>query len=72
MIKFGPAGAFRRNLENVVLEILAPWGPAIDERPPVLTEEERLKIVQDKQERKLERRLKRQEKETETEGTGKI
>lgn len=42
----------------MVVEILAPWGPAVEERPPVLGELERFKVRQEKRERKLERRRK--------------
>ena len=43
----------------MVTEILAPWGPSIDERPPVLSEEERLTRLREKTERKKERRRER-------------
>lgn len=50
-----------RHISHVVVEILAPWGPAIDERPAVLTEAERLKLRQEKRQRKEERRALRRE-----------
>lgn len=50
----------------MVVEILAPWGPAIEERPPVLTEAERLKIREEKRAKKVERR--RLKREVEMEG----
>lgn len=50
-----------RHIKHVVVEILAPWGPAIEERPPVLSEEDWLKIRMEKRERKLDRRRKRRE-----------
>lgn len=53
----------RQNINHVVMEILAPWGPAIEERPKVLSEVERLKIIADKREKKIERRRKRREGE---------
>lgn len=43
------------------MEILAPWGPAVEERPPVLGELERFKVRQEKRERKLERRRRKAE-----------
>lgn len=43
----------------MVTEIVAPWGPSIDERPPVLSEEERLRRLQEKTLRKKERRRER-------------
>lgn len=43
------------------MEILAPWGPAIDERPPVLTEAERLQMREEKRSKKVERRRLRRE-----------
>lgn len=59
-----------------MVEILAPWGPAIEERPPILTEAERLKIREEKRARKVERRrIKREgggkgELEVEEQGEG--
>lgn len=50
-----------RNINHIVVEIVAPWGPAIEERPPVLSEEDRLKIRMEKRERKLDRRRNRRE-----------
>lgn len=58
----------------MVLEILAPWGPAIEERPNVLSEVERQRILTEKRERKLERRKKGREEDSgaeEIEGAGK-
>ena len=43
----------------MVTEIVAPWGPGVDERPPVLSEEERMRRVREKTERKKERRRER-------------
>lgn len=43
------------------MEILAPWGPAVEDRPPVLGELERFKVRQEKRERKLERRRRKAE-----------
>lgn len=41
-------------------EIVAPWGPGgVEERPPVLSEEERRARVREKTERKKERRRER-------------
>ena len=40
-------------------EIVAPWGPPIDERPTVLNEEERMEIRMKKRAAKLERRAQR-------------
>ncbi|KAL9138363.1 MAG: hypothetical protein Q9175_000403 [Cornicularia normoerica] len=48
-----------RHIKHVVTEILAPWGPSIEERPPVLSEEERARRLQEKTERKKERRRER-------------
>lgn len=50
------------------MEILAPWGPATEERPPVLTEVERLKIKEEKRSKKLERRQLRREGKLGAEG----
>lgn len=43
----------------MVTEIVAPWGPGVDERPRVLSEEERMRRVREKTERKKERRRER-------------
>lgn len=48
-----------RHIRHVVTEIVAPWGPSIDERPPVLSEGERVRKLQEKTERKKERRRER-------------
>lgn len=40
----------------MVTEIVAPWGSAVEERPPVRGEEERVRIKREKREAKLERR----------------
>lgn len=45
----------------MVVEILAPWGLAVEGRPPVLGELERFKVRQEKRERKLERRRRKAE-----------
>lgn len=45
----------------MVVEILAPWGPAVEERPSVLGELERFKVRQEKRERKLERKRRKLE-----------
>lgn len=52
----------------MVVEILAPWGPAIEERPPVLKEVERLRMREEKREKKVERRRGRREGEGEVGG----
>lgn len=50
-----------RRIKHVVTEILAPYGSAIDERPALLTEEQRLEKRRVKREAKLERRRMRRE-----------
>ncbi len=57
-----------RHITHVVVEILAPWGPAIEERPPVLTEVELLKIKKEQREKRVERRRLRQEGRNDEEG----
>lgn len=52
----------------MVVEILAPWGPAIEERPSVLTEAERVKVREEKRAKKVERRRMRREGEPGAEG----
>ncbi len=50
-----------RHIKHVVTEIVAPWGEGIEERPAVLSEEERVRRVREKTERKKERRRERRE-----------
>lgn len=45
-----------RHIRHVVTEIVAPWGVGVEERPPLLSEEERWRRVREKTERKKERR----------------
>lgn len=45
-----------RHIKHVVTEILAPWGPGIDERPPVLSGEERHQLWKEKYDAKIARR----------------
>lgn len=54
----------------MVTEIVAPWGPGIDERPRVLSEVERVEIRRRKREGKVERRRGRREGEVEGMGEG--
>lgn len=51
----------------MVTEIVAPWGPGVDERPPLLSEEERMMRVREKTERKKERRRERDAEKGESE-----
>ncbi|KAL9069894.1 MAG: hypothetical protein Q9161_005208 [Pseudevernia consocians] len=59
VVKIAAERQISRHIKHVVTEILAPWGPSIDERPPVLSQEERLTRLQEKTERKQERRRER-------------
>ncbi len=63
-----------RRIQHVVTEIVAPWGPPIEERPKVLSDEERMDIRTTKRAAKLERRKLRREKGTigEVEPEGKM
>ena len=45
-----------RHIKHVVTEIIAPWGPGIEERPPVMSEEERNALWREKKAKKMERR----------------
>lgn len=56
-VRFARCKAVSGHIKHVVEEILAPWGPAIGERPPVLNEAERLKLYRQRQERKLEKKM---------------
>lgn len=49
-------------IKHVVTEIVAPWGPPIEERPKILSEEERMDIRMQKRAAKLDRRKQRREK----------
>ncbi|KAI1848324.1 hypothetical protein JX265_008895 [Neoarthrinium moseri] len=48
-----------QHVRHVVRHIIAPYGPPIDERPPVLSQEELLEKYAAKREAKLERRAAR-------------
>ena len=52
-----------QNLNHVVTEIVSPWGPAIDERPPVLNEADMAKLRAEKRARKEERKKERREEQ---------
>lgn len=45
-----------RHIKHVVTEIVAPWGPSIEERPAVMSWEERMAEWQEKKDRQTERR----------------
>ena len=49
-----------RHIQHIVTEIVAPWGPGIDERPPVMSEDERLAVRREKKEMKTERKMMRE------------
>lgn len=61
VVKIAAERKISRHIRHVVTEIVAPWGPSVDERPPVLSEEERMRRVREKTERKKERRRERSE-----------
>lgn len=61
MVRISSGWPVSRHISHVVVEILAPWGPAIEERPAVLTEAERLKLREEKRQKKVERRRLRRE-----------
>lgn len=50
-----------RHIRHVVTEIVAPWGPPLEERPALLNEDERVRRVREKTEAKKERRRARRE-----------
>ena len=58
-MRFAAERKFSRRIGHVVTGIVAPWGPGIGERPPVLSEEERARMLREKTERKKERRRER-------------
>lgn len=63
-----------RRIVHVITEIVAPWGPPIEERPKVLSDEERMDIKLTKRAAKLERRKQRRDKDIvgEAEPQGKV
>ena len=56
VVRIAAEGRVSRHIQHVVTEIVAPWGPAIDERPRIPSSEERLAAKAEKKRRKLERR----------------
>ena len=59
MVRIAAERKISRHIRHVVTEIVAPWGPGVEERPPVLSEDERWRRVWEKTERKKERRRER-------------
>lgn len=57
-----------KHIKHVVTEIVAPWGPPIEERPPIPSAGEREEERRSKKEAKLARKAKRQRGEQETAG----
>ncbi|KAI4213447.1 MAG: hypothetical protein LQ351_003947 [Letrouitia transgressa] len=57
-----------KHIKHVVTEIVAPWGPPIEERPPIPSAEAREEERRSKKEAKLARKAKRQRGEQETAG----
>ena len=64
VVKIARERRLSRHIQHVVTEIVAPWGPSIEERPPVMSEEERLSVWRDKKEKKTERKRIREGKNT--------
>jgi len=54
-----------RHIKHVVTEILAPWGPSIEERPPVMSAEERMAKYKAAYDAKRERRDRERKGESE-------
>ncbi|KAL6721190.1 hypothetical protein ACLMJK_000292 [Lecanora helva] len=48
-------------IQHFVSEIVAPWGPSIEARPPVMSQEQRVAVRREKKERKNERKRVRRE-----------
>ncbi|KAL9100029.1 MAG: hypothetical protein Q9163_004546 [Psora crenata] len=63
VVRIAAEGQVSRHIKHVVTEIIAPWGPAIEQRPAVLSAQQRVRIKTEKKEAKLLRRGKRAEKE---------
>lgn len=63
VVRIAPGWRTSKHIRHVVTEIVAPWGPPVEERPPIpkleeLTEEKRMK-----REAKLERKEARKKEE---------
>ena len=56
VVRIADEGQVSRRIHHVITEIVAPWGPPVDERPAVLSQEQRQAEKEDKHQRKLERR----------------
>ena len=67
VIRFAGGWPTSRHIKHVVVEILAPWGPPVEERPRIPSEAERIQKRLEKRERKLDRRRRRREGESESE-----
>lgn len=59
MIEFSSGFPKSRNVHHVVERIVAPFGSGIEERPPVMSREEREAVREQKRAAKWERREKR-------------
>ena len=59
VIRIVDEGQVSKRIRHVVTEIVAPWGPSIEERPTLPSEEQRRKQKEEKHERKTERRRER-------------
>ena len=60
VVKIAAERQVSRHIKHVVTEIVVPWGPSIEERPPVMSEEERMAIWRGKKEAKMERQKARE------------
>ena len=56
VVRIADEGQVSRRIHHVITEIVAPWGPSVDERPAVPSQEQRQAEKEDKHQRKLERR----------------
>ena len=56
VVRIAEAGKVSKHIRHRVTEILAPWGPPINQRPPVLSEEEVIAMKVARRRRKEERK----------------
>ncbi|KAL9026107.1 MAG: hypothetical protein Q9196_005173 [Gyalolechia fulgens] len=56
VVRIAPGWCTSKHVRHVVTEIVAPWGPPVEERPPVRTLEEMAEERRVKREAKMERR----------------
>ncbi|KAL8928449.1 MAG: hypothetical protein Q9208_001682 [Pyrenodesmia sp. 3 TL-2023] len=56
VVRIAPAWRASKHIRHVVTEIVSPWGPPVEERPPIPDLEEMAEEMRAKREAKIERR----------------